>query len=306
MSVTRVAIIGYGAVASVHARQLRKLPGVEVSAICGPDGTKAQRFAGAHQIARAVTNIEEALGGADAAIVCSPSPRHAEQASQVLEARVPVLVELPPCETLTQANQLSSLAAERGVTLECAHTSRYLAPFADLGRHIAGGLLGDVEQIHYVRSIPPRQRSWVDDALLHHASHPLDLLLTWFSDLRPVACAAHPLVQGAQNLCALAQLGSGAPVSVVISYTARLPEVRMTVIGSAHTFATDGFSFVRSDLDELNWEGDGQHSYEQAILNQDAAFLAACRGGPSGVNWQATIRLTALIERFRKLWEQTR
>ncbi len=264
----RVAIVGYGAVAGVHMRGLRHSRTAEVVSVSGPNPEKARRFADLHGIPSVAS-----IAPADVAIICSPSPWHCEQARAALEAGLHVLVELPACETPDQARQLGRLASERGLMLACAHTSRYLGPYERLEGWIREGRLGAIEQVHYLRVIPPRQRSWTDDALLHHAEHPLDLFLKWFGSLRALACAALPSAVGAQNLALIAELPGGAPVSVAISYTARIAEVRMTVAGSEHTVITDGFSFIRSDAAELCWQGDGEETYECAVEAQDAAFL---------------------------------
>lgn len=293
--IQRVALFGYGAVASIHARRLR--PPARMVSVFGPNVEKAERFAAAHGIPAATTQLDEAMAGVEAAIVCSPSPRHHQQARAALEAGLHVLVELPACDSLAEARELAALAGLRGLRLHCAHTSRYLEPYVNLGRRLREGVLGDVEHLHQLRSIPPRQRSWTDDALLHHAGHPLDLFLTWFGQLAPVACAAHPQARQAQNLAVLGQLRNGAPVTVAISYTARIPEVRLTVAGSRHTVITDGFSYMRSDCPELCWEGDGEETYERAIQEQDQAFLDG-----SGIPWGDTLRLAALIDDFRALW----
>jgi 2-hydroxy-4-carboxymuconate semialdehyde hemiacetal dehydrogenase len=295
----RVAIAGYGAVAAIHARRL-ELP-AQATAVFGPNKEKAERFAAAHGIPNAVTSWEAALESADAAIICSPSPCHYEQARAALEAGLHVLVELPACDGLAEARKLHALALKLGLRLHCAHTSRHLAPYARLGLWLSEGVLGAIEQVYYLRSIPPRKRSWTDDALLHHAGHPLDLFLNWFGALRPLSCAAHPQARQAQNLAVLGELESGAPVTVAISYTARVPEVRMTLAGSSHTVLTDGFSYIRSDLADLCWEGDGEDTYERAIQEQDRAFLAG-----AGVPWDETVRLAALIDDFRALWRVPR
>jgi 2-hydroxy-4-carboxymuconate semialdehyde hemiacetal dehydrogenase len=298
----RVAILGYGAVAAVHVRGLAEPP----VAIFGPNEEKARRFAAQHGIPLATASMEEAVAGADAAIVCSPTPRHAEQARATLEAGVNVLVELPACGSLDEALALGNLAETRGRVLQCAHTSRYLEPFRRLGEWIRAGELGEIWQIRYWRTIPPRSRSWTDDALLHHAEHPLDLMLHWFGELRPLACAAHPAGLGAQNAALVGEVAGGAPVSISISYTASIPGVGMTVAGSKHTVETDGFSFMRSDRADWCWQGDEDGAYQQAIAAQDAAFLSASEGSGGGVDWSETVTLTAAVEQFRELWEKSR
>ncbi len=298
----RVALLGYGAVAAVHARGFAQR--AELSTVYGPDRAKAQAFALAHAIAHAEIELEAAVARADAAIVCSPSPLHYPQSRQVLAARRHCLVELPSCASVREAQDLHTLACGHGLTLQCAQTSRYLEPYRRLREWIPSGRLGAIQHATYIRSIPPRSRSWTDDALLHHAEHPLDLFLDWFGSLEPLGCAAHPGVPGAQDLSLLALAAVNIPISISISYTARLAEVRMTIVGSQHTVATDGFSYIASDDPALNWKGDEQQVYEQAVAEQDRHFLDACRNGTGGIPWEENIRLTNCVEKFAGLWNR--
>jgi 2-hydroxy-4-carboxymuconate semialdehyde hemiacetal dehydrogenase len=300
----RVAILGYGAVAAIHAARMRGRAGVKLTAVYGPNADKARAFAAAHGIATATDSLDDALRNADAAVICSPSARHAEQAACALEAGLHVLVELPACATLAEAEGLAEIAARQPQVLQCAHTSRCLEPYRRLGHAIAQGRLGEIQQIHYVRQIEPRVRSWEDDALRHHAAHPLDLVRLWCGYVRALACAAHPRIGCCRNLSLTGELTHGAPVTVAISYTARLPRVLMTVIGSEHTVETDGFTFLKSDLPDLCGSYDAQRSYESAIEEQDAAFVGCCLGEPGGVAWDETIALVRLVDQFRDLWRR--
>ncbi|HWB96738.1 MAG TPA: Gfo/Idh/MocA family oxidoreductase [Bryobacteraceae bacterium] len=297
----RVALSGYGAVAAIHARYLREHGGIQPTAVYGPNPEKARAFAAAHGFTRVAESLADALREADAILICSPSPEHFAQAAQALDAGVSALVELPACRTRAEALMLGEKAARKGVIVECAHTSRYLEPYRRLKEWLDAGALGTIEQIAYWRHLEPRSRSWVDDALLHHAEHPLDLWRYWFGALVPLACAAHPMVEGAQNIALAARLPHGAPVAFSISYTARLPKLQMNLIASRHTIETDGFSYIRSDSPELCAEWNGQQTYEHAVRDQDAAFLARCLGHEGGVPWEQTVALAGLVDRFRDL-----
>jgi len=300
----RVALIGYGAVAAVHARGLKQH--VELVTVCGPDQRKAEAFAELHGIRHADTNLEAALGCAETAIICSPSPLHYEQAREALHAGVHVLVELPACTSKVEARDLAIVAEKRRRILQCAHTSRYLEPYRRLTSWIQAGALGDIRHVRYVRSIPPRTRSWTDDALWHHASHALDLFLLWFGPLEPLSCAAHPGIPGAQDISLAALAAGKAPVAVSISYTSQLSETKMTIIGTNHTVATDGFSYMSSDDAHFTWQGCEQAAYESAIQEQDTAFCEACRGEQAGVPWNQTIGLTNCVTGFLNLWRHHR
>jgi 2-hydroxy-4-carboxymuconate semialdehyde hemiacetal dehydrogenase len=280
---------------------LKTVPGVVTSSVFGPDQAKAEAFAALHGIGRATVSLREALAGIDAAIVCSPSDLHAAQTAQVLDAGVPALVEFPACATSGEAAELAHAAASRGLVLQCAHTSRYLPGYAMVREALRSGSAGVIEQVTYIRHFRGRQRSWTDDALVHHAGHALDLLLDWFGAVEAVAAVARPRIAGARNVSLLARLPHGAPASVSISYDAGVPCAEMILVGTRHGIRTDGFSRLQSDLPGLEYQGDGEQSYEAAIREQDAAFLQACGGSSSGIPWSATISLVELTEKFQRL-----
>ena len=297
----RIALIGYGAVAAVHARGLATAPGASLVAVIGPDLAKAQAFARAHGAASAHTDIDQGLAQADAAIVASPSPLHFSQAMACLQRGRHVLVELPAVQSPAEAGQLGDLAASKGCVVRCATTSRYLTPYRLIGGWLAEERLGKVLGIQHWRTIAPRERSWTDDALLHHAAHPIDLLLHWFGGLEPLGCAAAPQAVGAQQVALLARLPGGAPVSMLIAYQARLPSTGLSLICERRMLVTDGFSEIRCDDPDLCWRGDESEEYAGAVARQDRAFLDACRQPDEAEQWPEIQRLAECVAAFQRL-----
>lgn len=297
----RLAMIGCGAVASIHAAHLAGQPDVALTAVYSPEPGRAREFASEYRVQAVASSVEEAIAGTDAVIVCSPSPLHFEQAQTCLSAGRHTLVELPPCGEVREAEELGRIAREQGVLVGCAHTSRYLAPYARIQSAVRSGVLGEIEEISYVRYPQLRPRSWTDDALLHHAAHVIDLVLDWCGGLEPLACVAFPRASSAQSVSLVATLPSGKSLTAAISYGAKLPVSRMVVVGTKHTVETDGFSYVRSDLEELRFSGDEREVYEQAIAAQDMHFLDACRGNATYIPWTETENLMRMIQRFQAL-----
>jgi 2-hydroxy-4-carboxymuconate semialdehyde hemiacetal dehydrogenase len=296
----RVAMIGCGAVGSIHAAHLAVQPDVELIAVYSPEQENAASFTTRYGCATA-PSVEKAIAEADVAIISSPSALHFEQARECLRAGRHVLIELPPCGGPQQAEELGMIAQLQGVVLGCAHTSRYLAPYARIHAALQSGLIGEIQEIGYVRYLQPRPRAWTDNALLHHGAHLIDLAVQWCGDLKPIACAAYPDVSSAQSVSMLATLPGGKALTATISYGAKLPVSKMVVVGAKHTVETDGFSYSRSDLEELEFVGDERAVYEQAIAAQDMQFLGACRGENSYIPWTETEKSTRIVDEFRAL-----
>ncbi len=295
----KIAFIGYGAVGSVHARGLANHPEVTLDAVFGPDRARAEAFAASHGVIHVSNTIEEAVSQADLAIVCSPSPLHYQQGRECLKYGVNTLLEMPPCETAAEGEELETIAKEKGVKLQCVHSSRYLTPYIRITKCIRKHELGEVQQVTYTRHLAPRKRGWTDDALLHHSAHPLDMLLQWFGDVVPKSCVALPRRGNPQSVSILAELPNGAPASISVSYSSRLPDACLFIIGEDHTVKTDSFSYLRSDLETLNLATPEVETYERAIREQDLEFVSACEGGKQGIEWTETIHLVRTLNLFQ-------
>lgn len=297
----RVGILGYGRVASVHAHELHKLPSADVTSAYGPDLKKAADFASAHDIPTATDQLDEALSCTDAVVVCSPTAEHFQQALSCIHASKHVLVELPPCSSLSEAQALGLAAKRSGSVLQCAHTSRYIPLYRKIRSLVRTGQTGAPQQLVYVRHLRPVTRSWDDDALLHHAAHPLDLLLDWFGEITCCcACLKVPRSGPVKTLAFLLELPGGAPAAVSISYSARLASNRLTLVAEHHTLETEGFAYLRSDRHEWTAKMDEEDSFTSAVREQDLAFLEACEGAPTGVLWEETQTLMQAIEQLQR------
>src|SRR5262245_53207777 len=102
MKPIRVALVGCGKVAGIHAAALASLPEAEFVAACDVSAERAQAFAAKHDV-RPFTDLGTMLRDAkpEAVILATPHPLHAEAAVRAAEAGVPVLVEKPLAASLS-------------------------------------------------------------------------------------------------------------------------------------------------------------------------------------------------------------
>ncbi len=297
----RVAIIGCGAVAAIHAKGMAQDASVELAAVYCPNFKKASAFALVHNIRNVSASIGEALATADVAIICSPSSLHFEQAEECIRAGVHTLVELPACMEVSGAEELGESARKQGVQLGCAHTARYLFPYAEIKLNLQRGVIGEIREANYIRYHRLQDRNWTDNALLHHAAHAIDLVLDWCGELDPIACIAVPNASDAQIVSILGKLPGGGPAAITVSYASQILMTRMMVVGDRHTVETDGFSYMHSNFADMEFHGSAEKVYEKGIHDQDRAFLAACRGISSFVRWADTVKLIRTVNLFRAL-----
>jgi len=275
--------------------------GIPIAVVCGEELAKARAFAAAYDCAEAVTDLSAALSQAEAAIIATPSSLHGEQARAAIARGLSVLVELPACASFSEARELEAAALQAKVVLQCCHTSLYMKPNQLIGEWIRSGRLGDIMQVNYFRSVNLKPRRWIDDALWHHGGHPIDLLHRWFGPVSALACAPFPNPHLPQDVSFMVRLPSGAPAAVALSYTAKWLTSRMTIAGTRHAINTDGYGLIESDDPALAWQGDADATFDQAIGDQDLAFLHCCETGAGGVPWAETLRQLAALEALRQL-----
>jgi predicted dehydrogenase len=300
-----IALLGHGSVAQLHADAIRDIGGHVVSAVLGRTPPEAIAFRRHWPSVRATDRIEEALRGADVAIVCSPTPVHVQQARAAIEAGVAVLVELPAATTAPEATALGELALVRDVLLVGTHTSRWLPAVQRLATLLAEGAIGGLQSITLDRHVAARQRSWSDDPLLHHGQHAVDVIRSWGLPVRPVSLRTEVVDGRPRSASFVLDVGDGATARVSITHGAPANDVELVVTGSRAKLSSDGFGSVRRTSAGAAWRTvldiDTQAAYRSAVHDQDVAFLAAAAGGPATVPWSETVANLRVIDRLRAL-----
>ena len=146
----RVAVIGAGGIAQVaHLPVLRKLPGVEIAAICDNDLSKAQALASRFEVRNTYDDIEEVLkyAEADAVVLCTPNHLHEIHAVAALSAGVHVLCERPLALN-TEGVEVVLQAAERyGKRIMVGMNHRFRTDVQAVRNFVNGGELGTVDAI---------------------------------------------------------------------------------------------------------------------------------------------------------------
>ena len=185
-SFVRVALVGAGNIAEVHAAALDQIDGVRVAAVVDPSAARAEQLAGRYADARALTDVAQLTGGdvpVDCAHVLTPPPTHADLAVTLLTAGVDVLVEKPMAESDADSARMQAAAAKGGARLSVNQNFVYHPAFAELSRLVDAGRIGTLRRIDCEYSMPLRQLAarqfghWMFDnprnLLLEQAVHPL-------------------------------------------------------------------------------------------------------------------------------------
>jgi len=139
----RTALIGAGGNGSGHARGLAEMADVQVVAVADAAADKAEALAtelGAEAYADHRIMLEKAKP--DAVWISSPCWLHAEHAVECLRAGAHVMCEKPMALTLPDCDRMIAAAAENGVKLNIAQTTRYFPSLLELARIHRSGRCG--------------------------------------------------------------------------------------------------------------------------------------------------------------------
>lgn len=145
MEKTRVALVGCGRVARVHAEALVALDETELVAVVDIKPDRAQDFSELYG-AKAYTDYREVLGlpNVDAVQIATPHHNHAEIAIAALRAGKDVLTEKPMAITVPDMEAMIQTACDTGRTLGVIFQNRYNDASRAVKQVIEGGKLGSI------------------------------------------------------------------------------------------------------------------------------------------------------------------
>jgi predicted dehydrogenase len=297
----QIGLIGYGAVAGLHATALRDTPEARVS-VWGPRFDKAIAFQELFPHVGVANRLEELIDQADALVIASPSTVHDAQAWTVVQRGRSVLIEVPACSSAAVGEKLAAAGRSVGVVVRGVHASRELPPFSITREILRTGRLGEIRAVRYERSVVPRHRSWTDDALRHHTSHPLDLFLDWFGAVEAISCQSAGRPGARTAVSASVRVDGGVEAAIEIAYQPRGANRTAVVIEGEHgRLTSDGFTSVRIDEQVVAGDLGETQSYRASIWHADAAFISTVRGLDDGPDFGETIRLAAAIDDLEAL-----
>lgn len=174
---TRVAVIGVGAMGKNHVRVYQEMPEVELVAIVDQDRPAAERIGSIYHVP-VYTDLNEMLERErpEAVSVAVPTKAHFAVANALLEAGCHVLVEKPIAESLGEAHALINTAERVGRVIAVGHIERFNPAITELKRRLDAGELGRIFQIHARRLGPFPSRIRDVGVLMDLATHDLDIM----------------------------------------------------------------------------------------------------------------------------------
>lgn len=291
----RIALAGAGAFGEKHLDALRNIEGVEVTWLASPPLDQARPVAEKYGIPNVTGDLAEALASddVDAVILATPTPIHAAQAIQCMDAGKHLMVEIPACDNLADGEAVLAKQQETGLVCMVGHTRRFNPSHQYLHRKIAAGELNvqqmDVQTFFFRRkniNAKGEPRSWTDHLLWHHAAHTVDLFAYQAGPIveaRAMQGPIHPELGIAMDMSIMLKSESGAICTLSLSFNNDGP------LGTFFRYICDNGTWIaRYDDLVTGKEEPVDVSKVDVSLNgielQDREFIAAIREGrePNG------------------------
>lgn len=177
----RVAIIGSGVMGTNHARTLKGIDGVHLSHVIDADIDRAEAVANIHGDDQTATGSHLDFLDADttdAVIIASPSQYHEEQALELINKGLHVLIEKPVAESAEAAIALGAAAKRMGVIAIAGHIELFNPTVSSLGALIADETIRELS-FKRLGSVPDASRLYhdvVSDLMIHDIAIALKLL----------------------------------------------------------------------------------------------------------------------------------
>jgi predicted dehydrogenase len=285
-----VALVGAGLIARLHLDAwLGAGAAVRVYSDDGRAGDVAREFG-----VRAVGSLAEALDGADAVDICTPTGSHHEIAMAAIAAGVGVVCEKPLAASTAEAEEIVTAAEKAGVRLYPAHDVRFAAPYARLHELVAAGGLGtpSVGRFFFSAYHP---RPWTGHAsarsggiLTDQMLHGVDLAYWIFGDVVRVHARyqgeiATPAPEGAVATGSVVLTHASGALSQVVSRWTATPRPPVRV--AFHVSGTGGTVDYDSEWPQEVRVADGDagnfgYAGESVFVSEMREFAAAFSGGP--------------------------
>ena len=154
----RMGVVGCGRIAQRLVAETSKVDAVRLEALYDVSRAKAEELA--PEGAYVAESFEEAVERADAVYIATPHNLHYEQAKYALEHGRHVICETPMVLREAEAEELFTIAKERGLMLMEANKTAYSPAFNHLITLVKSGLIGDVVGIDASES-----KLWGEDKL---------------------------------------------------------------------------------------------------------------------------------------------
>jgi 2-hydroxy-4-carboxymuconate semialdehyde hemiacetal dehydrogenase len=317
----RLCMVGHGMMGTWHSEALKSRPDCEFHMLVGKEAESAGEFARRYGYRRVTTDYAAALADpeVDAVILATPSEDHARMALAAIEARKPLLLEIPIAMTLEGADRVTEAAEAAGVMLAMSHPMRFRESRRDLIARIASGeerprLVHGRFFIHRLENIGATglRRAWTDNILWHHTTHLIDFGLFLLGGGDPERAEAR--IRHMESFMPPPDPRTGIPMEIVIAIET---EDDQTILASGSYYSreriyetmavTERDSYRVDELAATMTTGAGTEpieSEERNAFRVSHDFLDALREGrPPFVTARSVLPAMRILDKAQRAWD---
>ena len=250
----RIAIIGPGKVAHLHAQAVLQTPDTELVAVYGRTYQKAEDFAKQYGI-QAYSDVHQMVvqERVDLCLVCTTHPAHREPTVAALTAGSHVLVEKPLASSLDDCDAMIDAAKQNNRQLGVISQRRFYEPSMRIRHAIDSGkignpVLGTIQMLGwrseaYYQSDAWRG-TWAEEGggvLVNQSPHQLDLLLWYMGEVDEVYGVwrnlNHPYIEVDDTALAIVKFKNGGLGNIIVSNSQK-----PGIFGKVHVHGQNGAS----------------------------------------------------------------
>lgn len=147
----RFGVLGLGHIGKKHAKSIGEHPGTHISHLAD---IRSHEECGVYEFindAKWCNSLEEILNDEakpDVVSICTPNGFHAQQAIDLLEAGIHVILEKPISLSVSDAKRVQNASKQTGKQVFCVMQNRFAPPSQWLKGLVDSGTLGQIRQVH--------------------------------------------------------------------------------------------------------------------------------------------------------------
>jgi predicted dehydrogenase len=271
---TKVAVIGAGAMGRNHARVYSEIESVQlvgVADIFADAAEKTARRFGTVAYTDYLTLLDEQKP--EAVTIAVPTIEHLNAAKAVAERGIHMLIEKPIAFSVAEGQEIIDTAAKHQVVLTIGHIERFNPAVVALKQHLAQNELGRIFQIDARRQGPFPARIYDVGVVIDLAVHDLDIIrYVTGSEIVRLYAETERRIHGSHEdlFTGLVRLKDGIIGTLMINWLTPTKIRELTVTGERGMFRVD---YLTQDL----------YFFENAIANSpDWQPLNMLRGVSEG------------------------
>jgi predicted dehydrogenase len=283
MTGLRWGILATGGIAGAFASDLRTA-GLDLVAVGSRSQESADAFAARFDIPRAHPSYEALVSDPDVDIiyVSTPHPMHHENARLALEHGKHVLVEKAFTLNRAEAEDLQTLAAERGLLAMEAMWTRYLPHMVRIRELIADGVLGEIRAVtaDHTQLLPadPAHRlnalELGGGALLDLGIYPISFIWDILGAPTDIRAVGRLIDTGADSEVATVMTHEGGAVSTSLSSSRASGPNAAGILGTAARIEIDRVWYVPTTFRVILPDGTVQEEYVSEVDGRGMQYQA--------------------------------